>query len=311
MTRILITGAAGMVGRSLLTLLAETDHQIIATDLHAPDLPANASFHRLDVTGPDAERVISETQPQVIVHLASIVSPPPGMGRDLAHAVDVQGTQNILHAAKTHGVKRLIVTSSGAAYGYHADNPVPLSETDALRGNPEFAYADHKRQVEEMLAQARHDAPDLEQVILRVGTVLGAGTENQITALFHKPRLLALSGTESPFVFIWTEDLARILLRAATEGPAGIFNVAGDGTLGVTDIAKRLNKPVLRLPAWALRAALAFAKPLRLSRYGPEQVAFLQYRPVLSNSALKSGFGYTPKLTSAQVFDLWQREAGL
>ena len=58
-------------------------------------------------------------------------------------------------------------------------------------------------------------------------------------------------------------------------------------------------------------AALALAKPLGLTQYGPEQVRFLQYRPVLDNGALKADFGYTPELTSAEVFDLWRRQAGL
>ena len=204
-----------------------------------------------------------------------------------------------------------MVTSSGAAYGYHADNPVPLRESDPCRGNREFAYADHKRQVEEMLAQARTDHRQLEQVVLRVGTVLGAGVENQITALFHRRRILAIRGSDSPFVFIWTRDLARILKRAATDGPPGIFNVAGDGWLAVDDLARALGKPVLRLPAWLLKAALAIAHPLGLTRYGPEQVRFLQYRPVLSNARLKAEFGYVPALSSAQVFDLWKREADL
>lgn len=217
MTRILVTGAAGMVGRVLLAELA--GHEVIATDLAPPaDLPDGAVFHRVDVRGEDPARVIAATRPQVIVHLASIVTPPKGAGRDFAHAVDVTGTHNVLGAAIANGVRRLVVTSSGAAYGYHADNAVPLRETDALRGNPEFPYAHHKRLVEEMLARARAEHPQLEQVVLRVGTVLGEGTDNQITALFRRPRLLAVRGSESPFVFVWTRDLARILVRAATDG---------------------------------------------------------------------------------------------
>lgn len=311
MTRILITGAAGMIGQSLLQALGHSAHDIIATDLHAPPLPDNARFAQMDVTGPDPERVIAQTRPEVIVHLASIVTPPAGSGRELAHAVDVTGTRNVLAAARTHGVRRLVVTSSGAAYGYHADNPVPLRETDALRGNPEFAYADHKRQVEDLLAHARRTHPELEQVVLRVGTVLGPGTDNQITALFHKPRLLAIRGSDSPFVFISTHDLTQILLRACGDGPPGIYNVAGDGALTVTDLARALAKPVLRLPATLLKTMLAVAHPLGLSRYGPEQVRFLQYRPVLANDRLKSDFGYVPHHSSAQVFDLWRKQANL
>ncbi|MAQ38833.1 MULTISPECIES: SDR family oxidoreductase [Thioclava] len=312
MTRILITGAGGMIGRVLTAELSESGHEVIATDLACPDtLPEAVRFVAMDVTTDAPAKVIARERPEVIVHLASIVTPGPGMGRELAYKVDVEGTRKVLEAALAVGVRRLVVTSSGAAYGYHADNPVPLRESDPVRGSPEFAYADHKRQVEEMLAEARDTHPALEQVVLRVGTVLGKGTDNQITALFRKPRLLALRGCESPFVFIWTRDLARILIRAATDGPPGIFNVAGDGALGVSDLARRLRKPVRRLPALGIKAALAIAHPLGLSRYGPEQVRFLQYRPVLANDALKEVFGYTPELTSAEVFDLWALEAGL
>ncbi|EAQ11346.1 UDP-glucose 4-epimerase [Maritimibacter alkaliphilus HTCC2654] len=307
MTRILVTGGAGMVGRALAQALPE----VIATDLARGDLPETHRFRRMDVTGTDPDTVIGDEKPEVVVHLASIVTPPPGMTRQQAFAVDVTGTRNVIDACLRHGVRRIVVTSSGAAYGYHPDNPVPLTEDAPCRGNPAFAYADHKRQVEEMLAEVRARHPALEQVVLRVGTVLGAGTQNQITALFHRPRLLAIRGTDSPFVFIWTRDLARIVQRAATDGPPGIYNVAGDGWLTVDDLAARLGKPVLRLPAWGLKAALAVAHPLGLSPYGPEQVRFLQYRPVLANDRLKSVFGYTPELTSAQVFDLWRREAGL
>lgn len=300
MTRILITGAGGHVGRALLPALGA--HTILATDLVPPP-----GGQRLDVTGEDPARVIAAFRPEVVVHLASVVTPPPGATRAWAHQVDVGGTRAVLDACLSSGVRRLVVTSSGAAYGYHADNPVPLRETDPLRGNSAFAYADHKRQVEEMLAVARVQHPQLEQVVLRVGTVLGAGVDNQITALFRRKRLLAIRGSDSPFVFIWTEDLAQILARAATEGPPGIFNVAGDGAPTVHDLARAMGKPVLSVPAGLLRAALRIAEPLRLSRYGPEQVGFLQYRPVLDNTALKEVFGYRPQLTSAEVFALWYK----
>jgi UDP-glucose 4-epimerase len=309
MTRILITGGAGMVGRALASTLPSEN--LVVTDLADTGLPGHLRFRRMDVTGTDPDKVIGQERPDVVVHLASIVTPPPGMTREQAFAVDVTGTRNVLDACAAHGVKRLVVTSSGAAYGYHADNPVPLTEDAPCRGNPEFAYADHKRQVEEMLATARETTPRLEQVILRVGTVLGAGVDNQITALFRRKRLLSIRGSDSPFVFIWTQDLARIVRHAATDGPAGIFNVAGDGWLSIDDLARAMGKPVLRLPAWGVKAALAVLHPLGLSQYGPEQVRFLQYRPVLANDRLKQVFGYTPELTSAEVFDLWRREAGL
>lgn len=306
MSRILVTGAAGLVGQALMDILA--GHDLLAGDIRKPArLPAGARFERLDVRGGDPEGIVAAFRPDTVVHLASIVNPPKGSTRELEYSVDVTGTRNVLDACLAHGVRRLVVTSSGAAYGYHADNPVPLTEDAPLRGNGEFAYSHHKRLVEEMLAQARVEHPRLEQVVLRVGTVLGPGLDNRITALFRRRRLTAIAGAASPFVFVWVDDLARVLARAATDGPAGIFNVAGDGALSVEDIAAHLGKPVLRLPAWLLKAALAVARPLGLSRYGPEQVRFLQFRPVLDNTRLKAAFGYVPEKTSAEAFDAWRR----
>lgn len=312
MTILLVTGAAGAVGKALLrAAAARADLRVVATDLRAPaDLPEGVDFEALDVTGSDADRVIGAIKPQAVAHLASIVTPPKGSTRDLAYRVDVTGTENVLRACLDHGVRRLVVTSSGAAYGYHADNPVPLRETDAIRGNEEFAYAHHKRLIEGRLALARLESPELEQVVLRVGTILGPEIDNQITALFRRPAYLALSGTESPFVFIDIEDMTAILLRAATDGPAGVYNVAGDGWVGATELAAIMGKPLRRIPPALMRLALALMHPLGLIQYGPEQVRFLQHRPVLDNARLKAEFGYAPRLSSRGVFEKWWRESG-
>jgi len=126
--------------------------------------------------------------------------------------------------------------------------------------------------------------------------------------MFEKPRLLTIRGSDSPFVFIWDQDVVGIIARAISDGPAGIYNVAGDGALTIHEIAQRLGKKTLNLPAWLLQAALRILKPLGLTQYGPEQLDFLRYRPVLLNTKLKQEFGYTPTYTSAQVFEIY-REA--
>jgi len=128
---------------------------------------------------------------------------------------------------------------------------------------------------------------------------------NQITRLWEGRRLLAIRGADSPFVFIWVDDVAAVTVRAATEGPAGIFNVAGDGALTVSDLGRRLGKPLLTVPAGVLALALRLGRALRLTVHGPEQVGFLRYRPVLANDALKHDFGYTPAMTSAQAFQAY------
>jgi UDP-glucose 4-epimerase len=219
--------------------------------------------------------------------------------------VDVEGSRNVLDACVTAGVRRIVVSSSGAAYGYRADAPEWLRESDPLRGNDEFAYSRHKRLVEEMLADFRQEHPDLEQVVFRIGTILGPTVRNQITALWDGGRILAIRGSDSPFVFVWVDDVAGAMARAATDGPAGIYNVAGDGRVTVAELGERLGKPLITVPAPVLAAALRVGRMLRLTVHGPEQVGFLRYRPVLANDALKHEFGYTPAKTSAEAFEAY------
>lgn len=313
---ILITGASGLVGKQLLKhLQQDTRHAVTASDLHLPasdEQLSGVNYISLNVCDAhNIEAAFQALKPTVVIHLASIVTPGAGDTRALAYQVDVQGSQHIVDACLRHQVRRLVVTSSGAAYGYHADNPVPLQEHHPLRGNPAFAYADHKRQVEELLASTRAQHPQLEQLVLRVGTVLGQDVDNQITALFHKKRLLAVSGYDSPFVFIWDEDLAAILARSVSDAPAGIYNVCGDGHMSIDQIAATLGKSTRKLPAALLLLALRIGSALGISRYGPEQLVFLQYRPVLDNQRLKSDFGYTPKYNSEQALQRWAQHLGL
>ena len=163
--------------------------------------------------------------------------------------------------------------------------------------------------MEELLADYRERFPHLQQLILRPGTVLGDNTRNLITNLFAKKRLLAIRGSDSPFVFIWDQDVIAIIERGIEEDRAGIFNLAGDGAMTIDEIAAVLNKPALRLPAGLLSTVLRIGRLLNIGRYGPEQLDFLRYRPVLDNERLKNDFGYVPEKTSRQTFEFFVEHA--
>ncbi len=194
-------------------------------------------------------------------------------------------------------MRRLVYTSSGAAYGYHPDNPALLLEDDPLRGNEAFAYAHHKRLVEQMLAEARAGHPELEQVIFRVSTVLGEGIDNQITALFERPVVLGLRGAASPFCFV----------RAVHDGPPGVYNLAGDGVMTLREIAGAMRGRYLALPPRLVERALGFASARGWGPYGPEQVRFLLHRPVLGNERLRRDFGWSPPHSSREAFAVYRR----
>ena len=316
---VLITGAAGYLGSIVLKKMQEDLNSGIIKTLVCTDLREVAEDKRLksviyeqaDIRdGERMKEICLKYRPQVILHLAAVLD-SQSMPREIQYQIDVEGTKKLLDAALESGCKRIIISSSGAAYGYYADNPEWLRESDPVRGNKIFAYSDHKRLVEEMLAEYRTKYPEMEQTIFRIGTILGAKTDNLITALFKKKRILGLKGFKSPFVFIWDEDAAACLRQAIFSDKSGIYNLVGDGALVNKDLAQLLGKPYRELSTGFLRTMLSILRPLGLSKYGPEQLLFLQYRPVLDNSKLKVEFGFKPEKTSLDTFVFYLKSIGI
>jgi UDP-glucose 4-epimerase len=303
--RVLVTGASGLVGSQVVAQLAGTAH-VVALDLRLP--PESQRIEGVlhvdgDIRDPGLGKTFEAHGVDTVVHLAAVVTPGPGSSRRLEYEIDVLGTRNVLEACLQTGVSQLVYTSSGAAYGYHADNPVPLRESDALRGNEVFAYAWHKRLAEEELAARREAHPELGQLIFRVGTILGEHVASPITALFERPVIVGVAGSDAPFVLIWDEDVAACIVKGIRERRTGVFNLAGDGAVSLPEIARRLGKRYLPLPAPLLAGALRALQALGLSSRGPEQVDFLRYRPVLANDALKRDFGFEPRFDSLGCFE--------
>jgi UDP-glucose 4-epimerase len=113
---------------------------------------------------------------------------------------------------------------------------------------------------------------------------------------------MGVLGHRSRFVFIWDQDVVNVIRQGLERGSEGIYNLAGDGALSLREIAGLLGKPYRPMPASLMRAGLGLLKPLGLSRFGPEQVDYLRYRPVLDNRRLKEEFGYQPRYSSREAF---------
>lgn len=308
MSRVLVTGGTGFLGTSVVAGLAASDaiECVVSADIRAPSpgvrLPG-VLYERVDVTdAPDLPELLRRHEIDTVVHLASIVNPGKSTTVTQEFAVDVEGSRAVFDACVAAGVSRVVVSSSGAAYGYHPNNAEWIVESDPIRGNDDFPYSRHKRMVEEMLAELRDTAPQLTQTVFRIGTILGPAVDNQITALWVGKRVLKLAGSDSPFVFVWVDDVVEVMVRAASGGPAGIFNVAGNGKMTVAEIASALGKKMFVIPPWLFTVALGVGHALKLTPHKPAQVNFLLYRPVLDNTALKNTFGFTPSKTSREAF---------
>lgn len=304
--RVLITGAGGYIGQQLGKHLAKnSDTTVLGIDINVPEKNLGFDIIKMDIRDENLTQLVAERHITHIVHLASIVS--PGLNEELEYDIDVNGTINVINACDINKIRHLTVTSSGAAYGYHADNPEWLQESDPLRGNEAFSYSRHKKQVEKILQQFSEAQNVTKVLTMRPCTVLGCNTNNKITGLFEQKYLLGVGKSDSPFVFIWDQDVVMALAHGVMHHKSGQFNLAGDGKLNIYELAQITQKKVVKIPPWLLRMMLRVGRSLKLTTTGPEQVMFLEFRPVLSNEQLKKTFGYTPQKTSREVFEFfWQ-----
>lgn len=308
--RVLVTGGSGYLGRLVVSRFVAAGIPTVSVDLRQP------AAHRdgvVEVPGDlrdlDLAALLREHATTAVVHLAAIVEPPRGMSGSELESIEVGGTQAVLDACVAAGVPHLTVLSSGAAYGYTPRNDGrALDEDTPTPGSPDFAYSRHKAMVEGLVARTRRLHPELGILLLRPGTILGASTHNQITALFRRPVILGLRESVTPFVFVWDEDVAEIIASGVERAVTGTFNVAGDGVMTLADIAAAEKRRLVRLPACAVRRALAAGSRLGVARYGPGQVDFLRHRPVLDNARLRRAFPGLPRLTSRETYELHRRE---
>ncbi|MGP1676439.1 MAG: NAD-dependent epimerase/dehydratase family protein, partial [Burkholderiales bacterium] len=133
--RVLVTGAAGYLGSQLIAALAaealHTPAALVAMDVR--EVPSQArlqgvAYETADIRAADLAAMLAHHAIDTVVHLASIVTPGKKSNREFEYSVDVLGTENLLKACVATGVRKIVVSSSGAAYGYHADNPAWIGE---------------------------------------------------------------------------------------------------------------------------------------------------------------------------------------
>lgn len=306
---VLVTGGTGYLGSLVVARLAERGVPVVALDIREPLRAVDGvTYVKGDLREVDLAEEFRRYDISAVVHLAAIVEPPRGMSDAELEDIEVGGTQRVVDGCVAADVQHLTVTSSGAAYGYYARNDGrALTEDLPVVGSPEFAYSRHKAAVEALLARARRLHPEVGQLVLRPGTILGENTDNQITALFTGRVIMTLRETDGPFNFVWDRDVADIIVSGVTRRRTGIYNVAGDGVMTMRDIAKAQGKPVVSVPASVVRNALGVMHRLGVGRYGPEQVDFLLHRPVLDNTRLHRDFPGLPSKTTSEVYAIFQQ----
>jgi nucleoside-diphosphate-sugar epimerase len=174
-----VTGCTSDFGTVILPrLFADPDvERVVGIDLREPRVrDSKLRFEREDVRSPRLRGLFAGCE--VVVHLAFVVAEIAD--KALTHDVNLNGSRNVIEAAAAAGARRLVLASSVASYGVHPDNPVPVTEDDFPRGNPDAYYFYDKAEVEHFVDfwQARNPGSGLTITRLRPPYIAGPHFEN-------------------------------------------------------------------------------------------------------------------------------------
>jgi UDP-glucose 4-epimerase len=311
--RYLITGGSGYIGSRLVDHLSgrsETD-AIVVADLNPPaSFRPKTTFAKLDVRDKAAtQELLAREAPDCVVHLAFLLNPIHDEAA--MYDVDVNGTQNVLEAASAAGVGQMLVTSSTTAYGAFADNPVPLSEDDPVRGAPDFSYARDKAEADRLCQLWALEHPERVMTIVRPCIVFGPDVDNYIVRLWLRQPFRADFGmADPPLQFVHVDDVAEALILLLEGRHSGSFNVAADGYLSVVEASDLIGLRARRVPYKAFKRFAELLWKTRASEAPAGQLEFVIHPWVASNEKLKSTTGWSPRWTSREVFELTMKAKG-
>jgi nucleoside-diphosphate-sugar epimerase len=315
-----VTGPTGTFGFGLMPLLQADDRVArIVGIARRPFDPAaygwtKLEYHPGDVRDPAALRA-AFGDADVVVHLAFLVT-GAASGKAI-RSVNVEGTLNVFRAAAR--ARRFVYSSSVAAYGFHAGNPVGMTEDWPVRPAARLFYAQEKAELERLLreeAAARPGGPGV--YLLRPSVVLGphaVGAKGRLpgplTRLAPLARQLARWASRIPLPVlvpalplqvVHEEDMGQALLRCAVAaGPPGAYNIAADGILTAADVAREAGLLPLPFPVRLTQSAAQAIAALPFLPPAAQWVEAVSHPAIMDTTRAKRELGWVPRFTAIET----------
>jgi UDP-glucose 4-epimerase len=308
--RVIVVGATGNVGTSLLHALAgdpEVDSIVgVARRLPAMTFPG-VEWVQADIRSDDLVSLFRGAD--AVVHLAWLIQP----SRDLAtvRSVNVDGSRRVFEAVAEAGVPALVYASSVGAY-----SPGPkdraVDESWPTNGIQTSFYSRHKAEVERLLDSFEAEHPTVRVVRLRPGLIFKRGAASGIRRLFAGPLLpsplvrkeLIPVVPDVPglrFQAVHSLDVGEAYRLAATGDARGAFNIAADPVLDPRELGRLLDARPVPLPGGVLRAAALVTWKLRLQPSPPGWVDMALQVPLLDTARARQELGWTPRHSSGEA----------
>ena len=314
---LLVTGAARRLGAAVLRDLAAhgQGRRVLAVDLAEPDpdLAVDGVEHvRLDLRAPAIATLIAKTRPDTVLHLDVLAAPGQAGGRTAMKERNVIGTMQLLAACqRAPSVRRLVVKSSAAVYGCAPRDPAHFTEETQPHRPPHSGYGKDCVEVEEYVRGFARRRPDVSVTVLRFAGHLGDGVRSPFSDYLALPVLPTMAGFDPRLQFVHIEDVVRALRLAASGAHPGVYNVAGSGSLTLSQLARRLGKATVPLPRFAAPWLGRALRQVGVADFTGDQLQLLTYGRVLDTTRMTERFGFTPRYTTAQAVAEHARTAGI
>jgi nucleoside-diphosphate-sugar epimerase len=311
-----VTGPTGTFGHGLVPLLEDDDRVGRVVGIaRRPFDPGSQGWSKMTYRQGDVrdEAALREAfaDADVVVHLAFLIA---GGARETTQAVNVEGTLNAFRAAASAGVKRFVYASSVAAYGFHRDNPVGMTEDWPVRPADRLFYSQEKAELERLLQQESERHPGIDLYLLRPSIVVGPqalggklpgrlGALVERVALRRSPVPLPVVVPDLPLQLVHQDDVgSALLLCVVAAGPPGAYNIAGDGVLSVAEAARVFGLlPVAKLPTRPTQAAARLVSRIPALPTYLEWVEAFSTPMVMDTSRAKAELGWEPRYTGVEA----------
>lgn len=302
--RVVIVGATGNVGTSLLEALSDEPavQEIVAVARRAPRRSyPRTSFVAADIARDPLAPIFAGAD--AVVHLAWLIQ--PGRDESVTRAVNVTGSERVFRAVADAGVPSLVYASSVGAYSAGPKDRA-VDESWPTGGIASSFYSRHKSTTERLLDRLEQERPQLRVVRMRPGLIFKREAATEIRRLFAGPLLpsalvrpglipVVPAHPRLRFQAVHSLDVGEAYRLAILSDARGPFNLAADPPLGPTELASLLRARPVRVPAALIRGAAALSYALRLQPTEPGWVDMGLGVPLMDTSRARAELGWAPR----------------
>ncbi len=312
---VLVTGVSRYLGGRMAQMLTRDPRvdRVVGVDVvPPPDDIGRAEFVRADIRNPIIAKVIDAAKVDTVVHMGVIATPLQAGGRMSMKEINVIGTMQLLAACqKAPSLRRLIVKSTSSVYGAGSQDPAMFTEAVEPRHAPSSGWAKDSVEVESYVRGFARRRPDVAVTTLRFANFIGPTVETAMTGYFSLPMVPVVMGYDARLQFVHEDDGLRAIHEAAVADKPGLYNIAGDGILLLSQAIRMAGRPPLPLPPPLVPLTGRGMIRTGLADFSPEQVRFLTYGRGVDTTRMREELGFTPKYTTQEAFMSFVESRGL